>query len=389
MDGTEQGMFGRRKHKERETTGPVVAAGPFTDDEADAVKALWRLTALPREEFDATYGELLRRAWRSIAKASGAEWTALRERTLKCAIAMLKVRQAHVLPRFAAAEDSSRLTEAMSFALAAFVVAERFALVLGRAAGPDWSPMNADVPAETVLADVDVPRALGALVLPRLVGDAGHEWLGQQPEALREIGAYFGGGPSDLRAIADDAAGRIGMPVVAPPPESGTPGENAVPAMRPAENDASATATGTGSTPAEAPSAAAAAGQAPKADPAPAEIGDGRVGWQWFNRARAGLRDGSVKANAEGGWLHNIGGSAFVVDPDCFEALAAAESLPTKSIRNRVLKLGRHSTRRSASGRADSFPADLADGRRVSGMVFPGELFWDKDAPPASKSKLR
>ncbi len=77
-----------------------------------------------------------------------------------------------------------------------------------------------------------------------------------------------------------------------------------------------------------------------------------------------------------------------MVDPDCFEALAAAESMPPKSIRNRVLKLGRHSTRRSESGRADAFKADLADGRRASGMLFPGELFWDKDAPPASKSRL-
>ena len=372
-------MFGRRKEQEQETTAPVVADKVFTDDEAAAIKALWRLTALPREEFDATYGELLRRAWRAIANASGAEWTALRERTLKCAIATLKVRQAHVLPRFAAAEDSSRLTEAMSFALTACVVAERFALVLGRAAGPDWSPLNADVPADTVLADVDVPRALGALVLPRLVGDAGHAWLGQQPEALREMGAYFGGGPSDLRAIADDAAARVGVPVAVPAPEGETPGENAPSAEREPEGDASAPA----------PEVGPASTEAPTADPAPGDIGDGRVGWQWFNWVRAGLRDGSMAPNAEGGWLHNIDGAAFVVDPDGFEALAAAGSMPPKSIRNRVVKLGRHSTRRSEGGRADAFPAELADGRRVSGMLFPGKLFWDEDAPPASTSKLR
>ena len=380
-------MFGRKKKQER--TLPVASGRLFCDDDVAAIDQLYRLTALPRDEFDATYGDLLRRSWRCIGKAAGREWETLRERAVKCAVAALKVRQAHVLPRFAAAEDSYRLAEVMSFALAACVVAERFVQVLGRAAGPDWCPLTGDVPAGTELADTDVPRSFGALVLPRLLGAPGHDWLGQQPEALLEVAAYFGDAPSELRRIADDAAARIGMPVVAPPPESGTPGENAVPAMRPAENEASATATGTASTPAEAPSAAAADGQAPKPEPAPAEIGDGRVGWQWFNWVRAGLRDGSVKANAEGGWLHNLGGSAFVVDPDCFEALAAAESLPRKSIRNRVVKLGRHSTRRSGRGRADSFPADLADGSRVSGMVFPGELFWDKDAPPASKSALR
>ena len=371
-------MFGRRKDKakDRATSAPV-AKRLFSDDEAAAVEALYRVTALPREEFDATYGDLLRRCWRSIARASGPEWTALRERALKCAIAALKVRQAHVLPRFAAAEDSSRMAEVMSFALAACVVAERFGLVLGRAARPHWCPITGDVPPEAPLGDADVPRSFGALVLPRLLGAAGREWLAQQPEALLEVAAYFGGGPSDLRRIADDAAARIGMPVVPPEPVHETAGENGDAAERGAESDApSATADGGG-------------GRAPNPGPAPSDIGDGRVGWQWFNWARAGLRDGSVRPNAEGGWLHNIEGSAFVVDPDCFEALAVAESMPPKSIRNRVLKLGRHSTRRSESGRADAFKADLADGRRPTGMLFPGELFWDEDAPPASKSRLR
>ena len=310
-----------------------------------------------------------------------------------------------MLPRFAAAEDSSRLAEVMSFALAACVVAERFALVLGRAAGPNWCPMSDDVPAGAVLADVAVPRAFGALVLPRLLGEAGHEWLGQQPEALRELAAYFGGGPSQLRAIADDAAARIGMPVVAPAAETpvsgaGRDGEtaNARPAAAP-ETPAQAAVPGagradgdvSGSEPAAtgAPRATAAGDEVPQPARAPSDIGDGRVGWQWFNWVRAGLRDGSVQPNAEGGWLHNIDGTAYVVDPDGFEELAAAESMPPKSIRNRVLKLGKHRTRRSEAGRADAFPAELADGRRVSGMLFPGDLFWDKDAPPASKSELR
>ena len=385
-------MFGRRKDKEKDTAQPappVAAKRLFSDAEAEAVEALYRLTALPRAEFDATYGDLLRRCWHTIAQASGPEWTALREGTLKCAVAALKVRQAHVLPRFAAAEDSSRMAEVVSFALAACVVAERLGQVLGRAAGPDWCPMTGDVPAGTELATRDVPRSFGALVLPRLLGAAGHEWLGQQPEALLEAAAYFGGGPSELRAIADDAAARIGMPLPVPPAARGAPDGNAVPAPGGPDGDAAPRVTEDAPAPQDAPGASAGVGEAPKPEPGPSDIGDGRLGWQWFNWVRARLRDGSVVANAEGGWLHNIAGSAFVVEPDCFEALATAESLPPKSIRNRVLKLGRHSTRRSGAGRADAFPADLADGRRVSGMVFPGELFWDKDAPPASKSVLR
>jgi len=371
-------MFKRTKAKD--TTAPRAGGVRFTDAEEDAVTALWRLTALPRAEFDATYGELLRRCWRAVAAPRGAHWTALRERALSCAVAALKVRQAHMLPRFAAAEDAARLTEAMSFALAACVLAERFGQVLGRAAGPDWSPLDADAPADAVAVDVVVPRSFGAFLLPRLVGKAGREWLGEQPEALREAAAYFGAGPSELRAIADDAAARIGMPVVPAPAEREAAEENAGP-----PEGRAAVAPGAPST---AGATAAPVGPAAEAERAPSDIGDGRVGWRWVNWVRACLRDGSVRANAEGGWLHNIDGAAYVVVPDGFEALAAAESTTPKSIRNRVLRLGRHRSRRSAGGRADAFAAELTGGRRVSGMVFPGKLFWDEDAPPASTSVL-
>ncbi|MCY3811193.1 MAG: hypothetical protein OXH15_05305 [Gammaproteobacteria bacterium] len=400
------GLF-RRAKPAKETTKerpPPVAAGGLLDAaETEAAAELWRLTALPREEFDATYGEMLRGFWRCIGGVRGAAWTALRGRALAHAIAALKVRRAHVLPRFAAAEDAARLAEVMSFALAACVVAERFGQVLGRAAGPDWCPMEADVPAQTELADVAVPRAFGALVLPRLLGPAGHEWLGQQPEALREVAAYFGGGPSQLRAIADDAAARIGMPPPPPPPASAMPapgagqgGHGAVEAAPADAGDAApqtgtdaARTTRTAPAPAGAADGTARGGDAARPARASSDIGDGRVGWQWFNWVRARLRDGSVVPNAAGAWLHNIDGSAYVVDPDGFEALAEAESVAPKSIRNRVRKLGRHRTRRSGSGRADAFPAELADGRRVTGMLFDGELFWDRDAPPASRSTLR
>ncbi|MCY3811292.1 MAG: hypothetical protein OXH15_05810 [Gammaproteobacteria bacterium] len=376
------GIFTRTKERQ-EQPAPVAADAPFTEAEVAAVKELLRLTALPPDEFDATYGALLRRSWGVIAAPRGPDWTAVRERTLACLVAALKVRRAHVLPRFAAAEDAYRLTEAMSFALAACVVAERLALVLGRATGPGWCPLTGTVPADIELADVAVPRSFGALLLPRLLGETGRQWLGEQPEALREAAAYFGGGPSQLRDIADDAAARIDMSID-PAGSAETAVEDDCAATPQAEGEASGPERGP-----ESPPSAETGPETPDPDGVPSDIGTGRVGWRWFNWVRAGLRDGTIAANAEGGWLHNIEGSAYVVDPDCFEALAAAESMPPKSIRNRVLKLGRHRTRRSAGGRADAFPAELADGRRVSGMLFDGELLWDEDAPPASTSVLR
>ena len=65
-----------------------------------------------------------------VAAPGGKDWTESREKALTCAIASLKARQAHVLPRFGAAEDAARLAEVMSFALAA-VLAERVGVLVG------------------------------------------------------------------------------------------------------------------------------------------------------------------------------------------------------------------------------------------------------------------
>jgi len=57
-------------------------------------------------------------------------------------------------------------------------------------------------------------------------------------------------------------------------------------------------------------------------------------------------------------------------------------------VRNRVIRLGRHRVRASRSGAANLFHAALADGSRVEGMVFPGELIWDDDPPPRASAEL-
>ena len=98
-------MFGRRKDKagnEGEGRPPVAPGQWLSDGEAEAVEALFRLTALPRAEFDATYGDLLRHCWRLIAKASGTGLDGTAGGRAPVRGRRLKVRQAHVLPRFAA-----------------------------------------------------------------------------------------------------------------------------------------------------------------------------------------------------------------------------------------------------------------------------------------------
>jgi len=354
------GIFGRTKTRPATTVGGDL----FTAAERERVDALWRLTALPRDEFEATYGVLLGRFWRYVSAATGAAWAALRSESLTCAVAALRARQARVLPRFAAAEDAARLAEVMSFALAAAVVAERFGLVAGRASAPGWCPLAADVPAAATLGDDRVPASFGALLLPRLAGDAGLAWLAQEPAALTALAAYFGGGPSELRAIAEEAERRVGLPLPRAPG----------PAVGAAQQDARA--------------GASAGGNGSEAAGAPARIGGAGGGWRWINWVRDGLRDGTIPVNAAGGWLHNVAGEAYVVVPDGFEAFAASEEIEPKTVRNRVARLGRHRERLAPSGAANTFRAELADGRRVEGMVFPGELIWDADPPAEAGGAL-
>ena len=366
------GIFGR---KARSRVAAPGVADVFTAPERERLEALWRLTALPRAEFEATYGAMLGGFWRYAASARGETWAALRRETLACAVAALRARQARVLPRFAAAEDAARLAEVMSFALAACVVAERFAAVAGRAAAPGWHPLTDDVPENAAVGAEPPPRPFGALLLARLAGEAGLGWLGQEPAALRALAAYFGDGPSELRMIAEEAERRIGLPLDRGP---------AVPALYPPP------AEGAAADPPDAPPPQAATAEpspAPKRTPPPAIGGEG-AGWEWVNWVRAGLSDGSVPVNTPGAWLHNIAGEAYVVSPACFEAFAAGHDLAPATVRNRVVRLGRHRQRASPSGAANVFRAALADGSRVKGMVFPGDLVWDDDPPPRANASL-
>ena len=101
-------------------------------------------------------------------------------------------------------------------------------------------------------------------------------------------------------------------------------------------------------------------------------MGGKGAGWRWINWVRDGVRDGTVAVNAEGGWLHNIAGEAYVVVPDGFEPFAALEEVEAKMVKNGIVRLGRHRELKSASGAANTLRAELSDGRRVEGMVFPG-----------------
>ena len=364
------GIFKRTKNR-----AATVGAGLFTEPERARVDALCRLTALPRAEFDATYGDLLARCWRCRAWRQGldgieGEGADLRDRRVEgapgaCAAAVRRRRGRRPPGR----GDELRARRRRARRAARAPAWPRLA------AG--WRPATEDVPASGLLEDVSVPRSYGALLLPRLVGDAGLRWLGQEPIAMRALAAYFGGGPSELRAIAEEAAARIGLPIPDTP--------------KALDRSIASAAGGSCDGGVNGSEGCARCMEASRAWPETSGenetsgavlVGGIGAGWRWINWVRAGLRDGSIAANADSGWLHHLGGDAYVVRPACFEEYAVIEGVEPGTIKNRVAKLRQHRLRKCERGVANTFRAELRDGRRVEGMVFPGELIWNDDPPP-------
>ena len=403
-------LFRRR----REETGSVRTPGPFSAEEETAIEGLWRLTALPRAEFEATYGGLLARAWRY---GTGARWRGARADALAAATAALRARQARIVPRFAAAEDAARLTEVMSFALAAAVVAERLGLAASTARARAWRPWAGGPPADAEFdEDGQASRSFGALLLPHLLGSEGGQWVCQETEALRELAAYFGQGRSELREIAEDAAGRIEASIgtssegAAEAPRDAKAPETAENASDPAEDEALRSSETEIRGQSTAPCATEARetrqngpGDVGKGErqagagetvPAamPRRIGTGARGWRWFNWLRNGYAEGMIEAGGAG-WLHNVEGDAFVVDPDGFEAYIEAEELDyeVRTVKNQVLRLKQHRVRsKPEGGVASSFGVEFPDGHGRLGMLFRGELIWEDRAPPVDgDAKLR
>jgi len=398
----------------RRRESPVASASsPFPAEDARRLEALWRLTALPREEFAATYEAMFARAWR-FADGGSRECAAARTEILNAVTASLRTRQGRILPRFAAAEDSGRMAELMSFALADAVLADRLGRLAGRVAERGWCPWEDAMPPGVPLQDVAVPRSYGLLLAVRFAGPEGGAWLAQEPVVVRELAAYFGPGPSELRDIADAAMAAIGLRPETPSFVEVSENGSKTPEMGAQEGSggplSSPKTENRGESPArfasEARQVLKSAGDgrysASDASPAPEmetdllgdpvrrpEIGTDAVGWRWINWVRDAIAAGRVEVNEDGGWLHNIEGDAFAVLPACFEGYAAEMEVEWKKVKNQVTRLRRHRTRETRSGAASNFTAELADGRWAQGLLFDGELFWDESPPPAADAMLR
>ena len=135
-------------------------------------------------------------------------------------------------------------------------------------------------------------------------------WLGQESVARSALVAYFGSGPSELRAIMLEAERRVGQPIVR------SVGSAGIGLEEKAADEGAETKDG------------AEAGRSPE------RVGGEGAGWRWINW----LRDGMIAVNAEGAWLHNIGGETYVVVPGGFEAFAAPEGAEANAVKNRVVR---------------------------------------------------
>ena len=167
---------------------------------AEPARFLRNLTSLPDADFASTYSPAIAAV---LARYRELPNPAAARRTLLLALkASLKRRRAFILPRFTQAEDSWRIRECASYAVAIAVLVEHANAVLSadRAdppADPDsWSLILADPAAE---ANEPSPRAA---LFQAIVPAQGRRWIAREPLVQTLIVSYFTDTePNELRDI--------------------------------------------------------------------------------------------------------------------------------------------------------------------------------------------
>ena len=90
--------------------------------ERDPLHDVWKLTALPRSEFDATYVDLWSRSRTFVETHQPSESERFCDELMTLTRATMRVRQSQIVPRRIPTEEATRLSELMTFALALTVV---------------------------------------------------------------------------------------------------------------------------------------------------------------------------------------------------------------------------------------------------------------------------
>ncbi|MCA8838169.1 MAG: DNA-binding domain-containing protein [Proteobacteria bacterium] len=324
------------------------------------IDRVWKLTALPRSEFDLTYGALFNNLSKYLAHAPFDDAVFDIERHLQAllneVIDALRVRQSRIIPKHLPTEDAARVSELMSFALAVVIVADNTARRVGglslKSSHTSWCALLDPIPkgAEVVASDSPHP-AFGGLLLGVLVGEAGLRWLSQESIVLDEVLRYFSAAPnSELRALTGATVSPVSRPQIEVPPV-------AIPM----------------------PDATQQSGKSSKVKVA--------QGWLYVSWLRQQLDSKALSPNTASSFIHALeDASAFLVVPEAFEAYAKERGVPIKRVQNQVKRLGLH--RIQPHGK-DLFRGTVA-GRKVQGMIFKDVgSFWSTSPNPSDLVEVR
>ena len=199
----------RHADKSTDRHHPRVERRPTVDEPA---RILRNLTSLPDAEFASTYSPTIAAAFASYRDLPD---PAAANRALLLALkAALKRRRAFILPRFTQAEDSWRIRECASYAVAITIIVEH-AAAMHRVDHPD-PPPHPDVWAR-LLADLETdatetaPTTRTAL-FHSLVPARDRRWIAREPLVRTLIANYFTGTePNELHEIVDPVVAGFGL----------------------------------------------------------------------------------------------------------------------------------------------------------------------------------
>ncbi len=157
----------------------------------EPARFLRNLTSLPDADFASTYSPAIAAAFASYADLP--DPNAARRALLFALKAALKRRRAFILPRFTQAEDSWRIRECASYAVAITILVEHaFALLAldraDRSADPDaWARFLADPEATPEAGESNRRAALFHTIVPA----QGRRWIAREPLAQTLLAKYF------------------------------------------------------------------------------------------------------------------------------------------------------------------------------------------------------
>lgn len=324
-------FFGRKNP----STAGQGARGPVILENTRLLE-IWKQTSLPRAEFDKTYKSLLDRSVQYLRAEPSNGWEHFRadeveDKLVRDVLRALRVRKGRLVPKGLPAEDSARVAEVMSFALAVCITLQAVGEAVGTSTlrldtGGAWGPTLGPAPSSAVSTGrSSISGGFGLLLFSSLLSDQAQAWLYQEPIAMFELVRFFDSPKtSELKEIARLAGDAAGISAL-------------IPNSSKRESRAKV-------------------GQ---------KVGLGRQYFEWLDAA---IESGEVVINQPESFVHGLpNGALYLVVPNAFEAFAKEKTLRVKAVENRVLKMKAH---RSHETGKTHFSAKVAKNVRVKGFVF-------------------